>query len=103
MRIAPTAQGVFYIATGLWPILHLRSFLRVTGPKRDTWLVQTLGGLIAVVGAALLADQHDSKTLGIGSALTLAAADVVFAGKGRISPVYFADAAAEVCLAALWA
>ena len=100
MRIAPTAQGVFYIATGLWPIIHLRSFLRVTNPKRDTWLVQTLGGLIAAVGAALLVDR--SKTLGIGSALTLAAADVVFAGKGRISPVYFADAAAEVGVAALW-
>ncbi|MBV8759787.1 MAG: hypothetical protein JO257_21030 [Deltaproteobacteria bacterium] len=100
MRIAPTAQGVFYIATGLWPILHLRSFLRVTGPKRDTWLVQTLGGLIAAVGAALLVDK--SRTLGIASAMTLGVADVTFAGKGRISPVYFADAVAEGALAALW-
>jgi hypothetical protein len=30
------------------------SFLAVTGPKTDLWFVQTVGALIAVVGAALL-------------------------------------------------
>ena len=48
------AQGAFYLATGLWPVLHLRSFEAVTGPKADGWLVKTVGGLIGVVGGALL-------------------------------------------------
>jgi hypothetical protein len=31
-----------------------RSFEAVTGPKRDDWLVKTIGGLIAMVGATLI-------------------------------------------------
>lgn len=39
-RAVGWSQGVYFGATGLWPILHLPSFLFVTGPKIDTWLVQ---------------------------------------------------------------
>jgi hypothetical protein len=100
MRKAALAQGIFYVATGLWPIVHMRSFEAVTGPKVDTWLAQTVGGLIAAVGLALLVDE--SKTLGIASAATLGAADAYFAGKGRISKVYLGDAAVEAALIAAW-
>jgi hypothetical protein len=108
MKIAPLAQGIFYVGTGLWPIVHLRSFEAVTGKKRDGWLVQTVGGLIAAVGAALIVGAVDKErsrslmTLGIASAAALATADIVFAGKGRISPVYFGDAAVEAGLIATW-
>jgi hypothetical protein len=107
MRIAPLSQGLFYLATGLWPIVHARSFEAITGKKHETWLVQTMGGLIAAVGAALLVGARDRPsrsltTLGIASAMTLGGADVVFAGKGRISPVYFADAAVEAALIGAW-
>lgn len=108
MRIAPLTQGIFYVASGLWPVVHLRSFEAVTGKKRDGWLAQTTGGLIAAVGAALLVGAVDKErsralmTLGIASAATLAAADIIFAGKGRISPVYFGDAAVEAALIATW-
>jgi energy-converting hydrogenase Eha subunit E len=96
---------VFYVATGLWPIVHLRSFEAVTGPKRDRWLVQTVGGLIAAVGTALIAGAFERKSrsltiLGIASAASLGLADLYFAGKRRISPVYLADAAAEAALVA---
>src|SRR3954466_12104594 len=33
------AQGVFDVLTGAWPLLHMRSFTAVTGPKREHWLV----------------------------------------------------------------
>jgi hypothetical protein len=107
MRIAPLSQGIFFVASGLWPIVHLRSFEAVTGKKRDKWLVQTVGGLIAAIGGALLvgASERPSRslrTLGIASAATLAAADIYFAGKGRISPVYFGDAFIEAGLIATW-
>jgi len=108
MRIAPLSQGIFFVATGLWPVVHLRSFEAVTGRKRDKWLVQTIGGLIAGVGAALLVGAFERRrsrslrTLGIASSAALGASDVYFAGKGRISPVYFADAAVEAALIATW-
>jgi hypothetical protein len=100
MRKAALAQGIFYVATGVWPIVHMRSFEAVTGRKRDTWLVQTIGGLIAAVGVALLVDE--SKALGIASAASLGLADAYFGGTGQISKVYLADAAVEAALIAAW-
>jgi hypothetical protein len=47
-------------------------------------------------------EEASIKTLAIGSALSLAAVDVVFFARGRISPVYLLDAAAELVLAAGW-
>jgi hypothetical protein len=108
MRLVPLTQGVFYVTTGLWPVVHLRSFERVTGRKRDKWLVQTTGGLIAAVGGALVVGAFDRQrsrslaTLGVASAAALGLADVYFAGKGRISPVYFGDAAIEAVMIAAW-
>ena len=108
-QLAPLSQGIFYVATGLWPIIHLRSFEKVTGPKVDKWLVRTFGGLVAAVGATLIAgafEREQSRAiqiLGIGSALALGAADLVYSLRGRISKVYLGDAAAEGAIAATWA
>jgi hypothetical protein len=98
------SEGLFYMATGIWPIVHLRSFMAVTGPKRDTWLVRTFGALTASIGAAMLptsgADRATQSQLAVGTAVTLAACEVVFVVRGRISPIYLADAAVELALAA---
>jgi hypothetical protein len=108
-HIAPLSQGIFYVATGLWPIIHLRSFEKVTGPKVDKWLVRTFGGLVAAVGATLVAGAFERERsralaiLGVGSALALGAADLIYSLRGRISKVYLGDAAAEGALAATWA
>ena len=103
------AQGAFYVATGVWPILHLRSFEAVTGPKAEGWLVKTVGGLIAVAGGALAAAGARGRVtpeiaaVGAGCAAVLAAIDVVYTSKRRIAPVYLLDAAAEAVLMAAWA
>ncbi len=108
-HIAPLSQGLFYVTTGLWPILHLRSFEKVTGPKVDKWLVRTFGGLVAAVGATLIVGSFDKQPsraltiLGIGSALALGAADLIYSLRGQISKVYLGDAAAEGAIAATWA
>lgn len=105
-RLVPLAQGLYYMATGLWPLADIRTFQRVTGPKTDRWLVKTVGVLIAVEGAALtLAVRRRRFTpemalLAAGSALGLAAIDVTYALRGRISPIYLLDAVAELALAA---
>ena len=95
-------QGAYYVATGIWPIVHLRSFMALTGPKHDTWLVQTFGGLVSAVGVSLLAgraDREATTVLGVSSAVALAVSEVVFVARGRISPIYLADALVEVALA----
>jgi hypothetical protein len=101
-------QGWFYLLTGLWAIVDIDSFQRVTGPKLDLWLVKTVGVLVVVIGASLLAAARERRygtpvlVLAVGSALGLAGIDLVYALGGRISPIYLLDTAAEIVLAVLW-
>ena len=91
---------MFYVATGLWPIVHMKSFEAVTGRKRDHSLSRAMGGLIAAVGLALLV--RPSKILGIASAVALGGADAIFASTGRISRIYLADTVVEAAIVAAW-
>lgn len=97
LRAALRAQGAYYVASGVAPFVSRRGFERVTGPKTDWWLVQTVGGLVTAVGASLLQGARRSSppaelvTVAAGCAATLAAIDVVYVAKGRISPVYLID------------
>ena len=101
-------QGVFYAATGLWALVDLDSFMAVTGPKTDHWLVKTVGVLVTVIGAVLLlawrrgAVPIEVVFLAVGSALSLAAIDAVYVSNGTIAPIYLLDAAAEVGLGLAW-
>jgi hypothetical protein len=108
VRLGPMVQGPVYLLSGLWPVVHLRSFESVTGPKADGWLVKTVGGLLAVIGSSLIAGgalrrpRRELRMLGVGSAAVLALIDVVYASRGRISKIYFADAALQILLGAAW-
>jgi len=108
MRFLATAQGLYYLAAGIWPILHIDSFQAVTGAKTDLWLVRTVGLLIAVIGAAVLAARKRPALspqmfiLAAGSALALGTIDVVYALRGVISRIYLLDAAPEAVLVSGW-
>lgn len=102
-------QALIYVATGVWPLVHIRSFEAVTGPKADRWLVKTVGALVTTTGLALaLAGRRqrfapEVVLIAAGNAAALAAIDVVYVAKRRIRPVYLLDAAAEIALLAAWA
>ena len=102
-------QGIYYLVTGIWPLIDLNSFEMVTGPKHDHWLVQTVGVLIAVVAVVLLVAawrrrvSATAAVLAIGSAVALAGVDIVFVSRGIIPPIYLGDAVLEVLLLIGWA
>ncbi|MDQ3740803.1 MAG: hypothetical protein M3389_07650, partial [Actinomycetota bacterium] len=81
-RDVALAQGVYYGATALWPLVSRRTFEAVTGPKDDWWLVETVALLILPIGGALgAAGARDRVTpeiqlLGAGAAGLLGASDV---------------------------
>jgi hypothetical protein len=107
-RLVIAAQASYYVVTGLWPIIHLRSFEVVTGPKEDDWLVHTVGLLAAAIGgslgtAVLRFETHGAAVtaLAMTSALAFAAIDLWYGLNGRISPIYLADAVVELGLIAL--
>lgn len=106
-RIA-LVQGLYFLITGVWPLLSIDTFQRVTGPKTDLWLVKTVGVIVAIIGIALLAAQvsgDQSLTIliiGMGSAAGLAGIDIIYVTKGVISPIYLLDAVIEIGLMGWW-
>jgi ABC-type cobalamin transport system permease subunit len=97
-------QGVYYLTTGLAPFASRRWFERVTGPKTEWWLVQTVGAVVAVAGAGLTCavarERATPEVVGMaaGWAASLAAIDVVYVGRRRIPPTYLLDAGVELAI-----
>lgn len=108
MRRVARAQGAFNVLNGVWPLVSMRTFEMVYGPKTDRWLVQTVAGLLATAGSAqLLSRDPDelrmARLVGVGTAATLLAVDLVHVPRGRISRMYLTDAACELGWLAAWA
>lgn len=103
------AQGLYYLVTGIWPILSIRTFLMVTGPKTDIWLVKTIGLLLIVIGAVLLTAAIRRKVapevliLATGSAAAIAVIELIYVSNATISAIYLLDAVLEMGLLFLWA
>jgi hypothetical protein len=101
-------QAAYFGLTGIWPIVHMPSFLAVTGPKHDLWLVRTVGLLIVAVAIPLAMAAWRGTVvpevfaLAVASSAALTIIDVVYVARGTIRKIYLADAAAEVVLVAAW-
>ena len=101
-------QGLYFLVTGIWPLVSIGTFQWVTGPKVDLWLVKTVGLLIAVIALTLLMAAR-RRTIGpevcflaMASAAALAAVDIVYALSDRIWDIYLLDAVVEIGLVILW-
>ena len=98
-------HGAYFLGTGVVPFASRRLFEAVTGPKADWWLVQTLGGVVCVLGAGFASAAARRRVtpeiagIAVGSAAALAASDVWFVARGRIARSYLLDAGIEVALA----
>lgn len=95
------------MVAGLWPLAHLRSFEAVFGPKRDRWLESTVAGLLLAAGyaqwrAGTPTDWRHARRIGLGTAATLLAVDLVNVPRGRIRWTYLLDAAEELALIEAW-
>ena len=52
-RILVNVQSAYTFLTAIWPIIHITSFLAVTGYKTDVWLVKTVGALLLPISITL--------------------------------------------------
>ena len=100
-------QGAFNIVGGLWPLISIRTFEAVYGPKVDRWLEYTVAGLLVTVGAAQATAGTDeevrlARILGVGTATTLLAVDAIYVPQGRIRRTYLQDALCEAAWLAAW-
>jgi len=109
-------QGFYFLLTGVWPLVSIRTFQLVTGFKTDNhtgragdhWLVMTVGVLVTTIALTLLvaAWRRDVRlqtvVLAIGSALGLTAIDVLYVARGVIDRIYLLDAGIEIVLISAW-
>ena len=96
------AEGGYYVVTGVLPFASRRLFERITGPKVDWWLVETVGALVTAAGGGMLSAalrrEVTPEITGVaaGCAVGLAGIDVFYFLRGRISRVYLEDASIQV-------
>jgi hypothetical protein len=112
-------QGLYFSATGIWPLVSVRTFKLVTGEKgktdnletgldADHWLLMTVSVLITSIGITLLlsairrTQAVELAVLAIASSVGLTSIDVIYTARGVILPVYLLDAAVEIPLILAW-
>lgn len=101
-------QGLYTLLTALWGLIHIDSFMAVTGPKTDILLVKTVSVILLAIAITLLSytqiDSHPIPAilLGLFTSTGLAGIDFYYSGRKVISPVYALDGIAEVVFALLW-
>ncbi len=110
-------QGLYYLLTGVWPLISIRTFKLVTGEKFDNsltgldadhWLVMTVGVLITAIALTLLVAAYrrtqaiELAILALAAATGLTAIDLIYTTRGVILPVYLLDAVIEVILILAW-
>src|SRR5688500_12191527 len=87
-------QGAYYAVFAIWPLLHMRSFMAISGPKVDQWLVRTVSVLLLCSAAALFLGMREISpsppvlAIAIGNAVVLAGIDIYYSLIGRIWKTY---------------
>jgi hypothetical protein len=104
LRLLVLFQGLYYTVTGIWPLLHMASFMFITGPKTDLWLVRMVGLLALCSGVCFLycrfRDHYPNMffILAISNTIAFAAIDITYSIAGIISTIYLADAVLQLAL-----
>ncbi|WP_394673772.1 hypothetical protein [uncultured Chryseobacterium sp.] len=108
LRFIPFLQAVYYFVTGLWPLVHLKSFFEVTGPKTDVWLVQMVGALIFSYSILFfymaLTRQllHIHAVVGSLSSFAIGCIEFYYYLQGTLRGVYYVGFIIETCFFMYW-
>jgi hypothetical protein len=108
VRLVLWVQSLYILITAIWPILDIESFMLVTGPKTDIWLVKTVGALLIPIGLTLGSylfihtDIRPAILLGSITALAFAIIDFYYALNDVISDIYLLDGILEIIFLLFW-
>ncbi|HXR84668.1 MAG TPA: hypothetical protein VN722_10185 [Hanamia sp.] len=107
-RIILWIQSIYYFLTAAWGLFDIQSFMQLTGPKTDVWLVKTVSLLLLAISFSFIANLF-TKThplpvaiLAIACCLFLAAIDFYYSTKKIISFIYAIDGIIEIILLSFW-
>jgi hypothetical protein len=101
------AHATFLGVTGLWPLIHIESFMAVLGPKTDVWLVNTVALLLVSVTWILFLCRHYGQYklaagIAIPTSLSLAFIDFYYSNAAIISDIYQIDGFIQIAFILLW-
>lgn len=106
---AALAHGVWFLAIGLWPLVHPASFLVGIGTATDPWPLRAAALLAAAIGLVLLVARRRHRIsqelmlLGLVTALGLAGIEFAAASSRRLAALHVGDGVVQVALAGAWA
>jgi len=101
-------QTAYYLITAIWALVDINSFMRITGPKTDIWLVKTVAVLLVAISFSFIASlkfrsyDFSAITLAVCCCLLLTCIDCFYVWNGTISKVYLLDAVVEIGLLIGW-
>lgn len=107
-KLFPLFQFLYYLITSVWPLVHIQSFLVVTGDKTDIWLVKTVGALLLPYCILLLYITFNKKRNRIialsllGVCLAFLVIDLYYYFNNTITAVYLIDAFIQFIFLIYW-
>ena len=107
-RLTLGIQGSYILLTALWALLDIDSFMTVTGPKTDIWLVKTVSVLLIPIAVCFLSNlyftQHPLPVilLALTTSIGLSCIDFYYTSNHTIKWVYALDGFVEVFFALVW-
>ena len=107
-RILLIIQATYIFITAVWPIIDIESFMVVTGPKADIWLVKTVGALLIPISLCMgihlfiHTDRRPVLVLGMTCAIAFIVIDFYYALNDVISDIYMADGVLQIFFLLGW-
>jgi hypothetical protein len=106
-KITLWLQGLYTFLTALWPIVHMESFMEVSGYKTDVWLVKTVSILLLAIAICMLLSASSRQNipvviLALIVAVGMAYVDFYYALNDTIWNIYMADGIIEILFVLSW-
>ena len=101
-------QGIYTLITAVWPLLHIESFIKVTGPKTDIWLVKTVAVLLVAISVCFISNIFIKTNklpvilLALTSCIGLIFIDFYYTSNKVISWVYKLDGILQIIFMLGW-
>lgn len=107
-KLMSAIQGIYTLLTSVWALVHIESFMKVTGPKNDIWLVKTVAVLLIPIGLSFLFARHVRRDhwivvmVGITSCIGLACIDFYYTSNHTIRWIYSIDGMLQLVFLTGW-
>jgi hypothetical protein len=108
MRYTLLFQGFYYLIISVWPLIHIDSFLIITGYKQDVWLVKMVSVIILCISLTILyALSLKEKNIPVFflsfiSPVGFLFVELYYVNNNTIKEIYLVDALLELQIILVW-